>query len=165
RTKRQVRRNLPAVTEIPRYLNLPSGHSREYKQIQKLFFAELKTRKGNRILAIPSVLARVTRMRQYLLDPEILGGKKKSIKYPEVLSIMEEMDGPPVIFTTYKQAAERLQSFLKKNGKETRLIAGGIDVKKRERIRKNFLKGKYDAVIMTSAGTESLNFGKYGYMI
>jgi SNF2 family DNA or RNA helicase len=166
RTKRQVFKNLPPIARVPRHVSLSPAGRREYDKLRKQFFVELKKeRDETRILAIPSTLARVMRLRQYLIDPGILGAREPSVKYPEVLELLGELNGPLVLFSSFRQAAERCNAFLTKHGKRTALIAGGQTARQRERVRQHFLHARVDCVtIVTQAGGESLNFGKYGYV-
>lgn len=164
---KDVWKNLPPITRIPRSVELTASGSREYERLKKQFFVALEAHHGKKnILAIPSMLARVTRLRQYLIDPSILGAKEKSVKYPVVYDLIKELEGrPPVIFTMYRESAMRLQQFLRKKKLNVPVIAGGMK-HKINRIKKQFLKGKYDAVIiLISVGGTSLNFGKYGSVI
>lgn len=165
RTKKSLGWREPV--HIPRHVSLTNRGAREYEKLRKQFFVELAALDGGqKILAIPSVLARVTRLRQYLIDPELVGAREKSVKYPEVLSIMNEIDGPPVIFTMYEQAATKLQKFLKAKKKNTRIISGDVSTRDRTKAKHLFLDGKLDALIVViQAGGESLNLGGFGYVI
>lgn len=166
RTKRSVFKDLPPIARVAREVDLSKRGRAEYDKLRKQFFVELKKHGGGeRILAIPSMLARVMRMRQYLVDPGILGAREPSPKYPEVLELLDELNAPLVLFTSFKQAALRCNAFLTKHGKRAGLIAGGQKKPDRERLRRRFLKGDIDCVtIVTAAGGESLNYGKYGYV-
>lgn len=165
---KDVWKNLPPVTRVRCTAYLPANQRAEYKRIRKKFFAELEAHAGEKkILAIPSVLARVTRMRQYLVDPQILGAKAPSVKYPIVYDLIKELEGrPPVIFTMWRKTAVRLKKFLEKKKLVVGLVVGGMGSKKVNRVKWKFLDGKYDAVIiMIKVGGTSLNFGKYGTII
>lgn len=153
------------VTRIVRTVRLAHKSRAEYDRLRKQLFVELDGAEGEQnVLMIPNVLARTTRLRQYLVDPALIKSATKSIKYPIIAELLDELDAPPVIFTAFTQAAERLQAYLK--GKRTALITGKISSKQRERNKKMFLRGKLDALIVQiSAGGESLNLGKYGYVI
>lgn len=153
------------VTRIVRTVKLAPKARAEYDRLRKQLFVELDSAEGEQnVLMIPNVLARTTRLRQYLVDPALIKSVTKSIKYPVIAELLDELDGPPVIFTAFTQAAERLQSYLK--GKRTALITGKISSKQRERNKKAFLRGDLDALIVQiSAGGESLNLGGYGYVI
>lgn len=167
RTKRQVFKSLPEITRTRRELVMGPAARKEYGRLTKQFFVSLQGHEGERILAIPSVLARVTRLRQYLVDPGLLGSKQPSIKYPLVRELIDELDGPPVIFTMFKQAALRLQQHLQQTGvKRVELISGGMKKGASAQVQERFLAGKLDAlIVVTQAGGTALNLGKYGYVI
>lgn len=152
--------------QIRRTVELTKRGAKEYKRLQKAFFAELDGLEGDKkILAIPSALARVTRLRQYLIAPELIGAREPSLKFPIVLEIMDELNGPPVIFTMFAEAGRLLGKYLKKQGKRVSYIDGQAGNKQRTKAKKKFLAGELDALIITEAGGESLNLGKYGYVI
>jgi SNF2 family DNA or RNA helicase len=152
-------------TRIRRAAELTDAGRREYDKLKKQFFAALEGYDGaERVLAIPSALARVTRLRQYLVDPGLLRAREPSVKYPVVAEILGELDGPPVIFTAFEQAARRLQAYLDR--KNVGLIVGTVSRKEQTKAKKDFLAGRLDALIVTmGAGGESLNLGRYGYVI
>lgn len=165
---KDVWKNLPPITRVRATAYLTRRGEAEYKQLRKKFFAELQAHHGERkILAIPSVLARITRMRQYLVDPGILGAKEKSVKYPIVYDLIKELEGrPPVIFTMWRDTAMRLKKYLEDKKLRIGVVVGGMGSKKVNRVKWKFLAGKYDAVIiMIKVGGTSLNFGKYGTII
>lgn len=169
RTKRQVFKSLPRITRIRREAELSERGLREYARIKKQFFAELDAdagRAGDTFhLPIINAMARTTRMRQYLVDPGLLGAREKSAKYPIVLELLRELDRPPVIFTSFRQAAVRLEAFLKKQKLSCGFIHGGM-AERVGREQRRFLKGKYDALlVVTQAGSTVLNLGGYGYVI
>lgn len=163
RTKKSLGWTPPAI--IKRTVELTRKARKEYDRMRKQFFIELEGRENQ--LCIPSDLARVTRMRQYLIDPGILGGSEPSAKYPVVLEIINELNGPPVIFTEFKQAAYRLHKYLVKHrGGAFGHINGDIKGKDRELARRLFVQGKLDAlIVVTKAGGEALNLGGHGYTI
>lgn len=165
---KDVWKNLPPVTRVRCTAYLTSKGAAEYKRLRKQFFVELAAHKGERkILAIPSVLARVTRMRQYLVDPGLLGAKEASVKYPIVYDLIKTLKGrPPVIFTMWRESALRLKKFLEKKHLKIGLVVGGLGSKRINKIKWRFLAGAYDAVIiMIKVGGTALNFGKYGAII
>lgn len=164
---KDVFKNLPPITRVQCTAHLTKKGDREYKRLRTKFFAEMEAHRGEKkILAIPSVLARITRMRQYLVDPAILGASEKSVKYPIVYELIKELEGrPPAIFTMWRQSAVRLKKFLEQKGLKIGIVVGGMG-RKINRVKKKFLRGVYDAVIiMIKVGGTSLNFGKYGTII
>lgn len=165
--------NLPPITRVVRTVELTATGKREYEKLKKQFFVELEALDDSKqnILAIPSILARVTRLRQYLIDPGILNAKEASVKYPAVYELIKELRGrPPVIFTMYRQAATRLRDYLRAKKLNIEMIVGGMSKPEMKRginyIKKHFLRGEYDAVIiLIQVGSTALNFGKYGAVI
>jgi SNF2 family DNA or RNA helicase len=164
-------KGMPQIQRRRRYAELTTRGRREYERIQRQFFAalevELEDAGGQpleKILVIPSVLARLTRLRQYLVDPGLLGAAERSVKYPIVKELLRATDRPPIIFTSFEQAARRLQKFL--GAKRMPIIAGFVPTWKRRLIQQEWIKGKYDAVIVvTKAGGAALNLGGRGYVI
>lgn len=163
RTKHSVRKNLPALTRVFRTTTLTPKGEKEYARLKKEFFVELEGREN--ALAIPSVLARITRLRQYLVDPALVGGTTASVKFPLVLELLEGMAHPPVIFTEFREAALHLQQFLRKHQRKAGIIQGRRHMAGRSAraVGKEFLAGQYDALIVVrKAGSESLNLGGFG---
>ena len=167
RSKRDVRPDLPAVTRVPVEVDLSARGRREYAKLRKQFFVELEAHKGEtKILAIPSVLARITRLRQYLVDPGLVGAREPSAKYPAILETLGTLDGPPVIFTLFQQAIPRLTRVLERAGYRCAAIDGTVKSRERDRAQRDFLRGKLGALLVSAgAGGTSLNLGKYGYVI
>jgi SNF2 family DNA or RNA helicase len=168
RTKRRVFKSLPRITRVARYVELSSKAENEYKRLKKEIFVELEGREKR--LPIINALARTTRIRQFLTDPGLIESKSRAMKYDVILELLNELDGPPVIFTSFAQAAKRLAQHLTKNKKRAGLLIGGArskKAKKEERsVQRHFLGGKLDALIVTmQKGGSALNLGKYGYVI
>lgn len=165
---KDVWKNLPPITRVQCTAHLTRKGQKEYGRLRTKFFAEMEAHSGERkILAIPSVLARITRMRQYLVDPAILGAAEASVKYPIVLGLIKnECEGrPPVIFTMWRDSAFRLKKYLEQHKLKIGVIVGSMSGKV-DKIKKRFLRGMYDAVIiMIKVGGTALNFGKYGTII
>jgi SNF2 family DNA or RNA helicase len=168
RRRREVYATLPPITRIRRAMQLTTKGRREYDKLRKELFVELRAHEGaSKILRIPTVLARVTRLRQYLIDPGLLGAREASVKYPEILAILRDVQQPTVVFTMFAEAGKRLQAYLAKHKLRAALLHGGVKVETGERhaLKKRFLNGELDALIVTvKAGGVALNLGKYGLM-
>jgi SNF2 family DNA or RNA helicase len=167
RTKQEVFKSLPRITH-PSAISvaLTTSGKREYDRLRKQAFAELAALGGgDKYVPIINDLARVTRMRQYLIDPALVGGREKSVKYPAILELLDQIDAPTVIFTEFRQAAQHLGVFLAKQRLTVGYIHGGMHKKIRE-VKKRFLRGDFNALIVVSAaGDTALNLGGYGYVI
>lgn len=163
RTKQSVFKNLPPITRVFRHVELSRKAEREYAKLKKEFFVELAGR--DKSLVIPSDLARVTRLRQYLVAPALVGGTTPSVKFPLVLELLDEMAHPPVIFTEFREAAVLLQQFLRKHKRRSAIIQGRRHMAGRTArgVGRKFLAGGYAALIVVrKAGSESLNLGGFG---
>jgi len=167
RTKKEVFKDLPPVAHVRRTVTLSPRGQKEYDRLKKAVFAELDAVKGGtKFIPIINDLVRVTRTRQYLIDPGLIGARERPLKYDAVLEILDEINAPTVIFTSFQKAGRRLGAFLQQH----KMRVGYIDgkVKKRNRLlsKKKFLQGKLDALIVVrSSGDTGLNLGKYGYLI
>ena len=166
-TLRRTNVDRPRLTRTKRHAYLTPKARAEYEKLKKQFFVELDAHAGEKkILAIPSVLARVTRLRQYLVDPGLLGSKHASPKYALVEELLRESDRPAVVFTSFRQAAERLSAFLHEHGYRTRQIHRHVTPQQRRSNVRRFVAGKVDVlVVVTKAGGESLNLGGHGLVI
>lgn len=153
------------IRRIVRTATLTAKARAEYDKLRRQLFVSLEGLDGNdKVLMVPNILARTMRLRQYLIDPGMLGAKMASVKYPLVAEVLTELDGPPVIFTAFKKAALALQAYLTKQRRTIDVIHGGMG-KKQEPVKRSFLRGELDALIVVSkAGGESLNLGRYGYV-
>lgn len=166
RTKQQVFKSLPEITRKAVYLHLTKRGESEYGKLKRQFFAEIAGLDDDKkIIPIINDLARLTRLRQYLIDPGLIGGRERPIKYDAVLELMDEVVDPLVVFSEYKKAVLRLGSFLTKKKQRVGYITGGMKKGQIGVVKKNFLRGKYNALLVVAkAGDTALNLGKYGYL-
>jgi SNF2 family DNA or RNA helicase len=168
RTKQEVFKNLPRISSQRSTVRLSDKGYREYAKLRKQMFVELDALDGGtKVLPIINNLSRTTRIRQYVIDPGLLGAREKSVKYEQALELLDMIDAPTVIFTEFKQALLGLSAFLRKKNKSLRVdhIHGGMQKKISEKKRR-FLNGDTDALIVVAkAGDTALNLGGYGYLI
>lgn len=166
RTIAEVRPDLPPIRRIRVTTHLTPRYVKEFKTIKKQFFAELEAEYGGKkTIVIPNPMARTTRLRQWLIDPGLLGGGLPSLKYPEILDLQRELNQPLIVFTMFRQAGIRLNAFLQKQKLSTGLISGeqGRTKGASDRDQRRFLAGDLHVLsVVIQAGGESLNLGKYG---
>lgn len=168
RTKKQVFKNLPPITRIPIEVELSARGRREYEKLRREIFVELDgLDRETKILPIINDLSRVTRLRQYLIDPALVGAREPSVKFPEIASLINDLDGPPVVFSMYREALVNLRAYLVKHKiKRIGFIAGRMSNREKDRIQLDFLAGKYQVLlVVTQAGGTALNLGKFGYVV
>lgn len=167
RTIAEVRPDLPPIRRVRVTTRLSPRYVKEFKILKKQFFAELEAEFGSKkTVVIPNAMARTTRLRQWLIDPGLLGGSLPSLKYPEILDLQRELNAPLIVFTMFRQAGIRLNAFLAKHKKSTGLISGekGRPKGANDRDQRRFMRGDLDVLsVVIQAGGESLNLGKYGF--
>jgi SNF2 family DNA or RNA helicase len=143
-------------------LDLPARYRRDYERLKRELFVELESAPDDApALLIPNVLARVTRLRQFAVDPGLLGSKLRPMKYDLVLEMLEDRGKPTIFFTSFEKVAASFAAKLPK--RYTRAVYSGKTKKTREQAKLNFQRGKIDALfVVTQAGGESLNLGGFG---
>lgn len=165
RTKAEMFPHGTPVQHVKRTATLTQRGQREYDRLKKAFFAQLDALDGGeKHIVIPGELARLTRWRQYLIAPALLGGREPSVKFPIVRELMDATDAPPVIFTSFAEAIPLLQKFLK--GLRVPSIEGKTPLALRNKRKHAFVAGKYDGIIVQSqTGEAALNLGGFGHVI
>jgi SNF2 family DNA or RNA helicase len=167
RTKQQVFPSLPRIARERIPVRLSKRGLKEYDRLRKAVFAELDALEGgSKYVPIINDLVRVTRLRQYLIDPAIIGGRELSVKYPAILDLLDTIRDPTVVFTQYKKAAVRLGPYLQQHGKTVEYIHGGIKKTQVPDIKRRFQAGRIDAlVVVADSGDTGLNLGGFGYVV
>lgn len=167
RTKQSL--GLLPPTRTPRHAYMTDKYRREYDKLKKQMFVELEGREKK--LPIIDAMVRSTRIRQWLIDPGLIGGTLYSLKYPLLRELLTDLPSPPVIFTQFRQAMLRAIEWLNLGdgiGKKYRfgMIAGNIPQSERGKIIRRYLNGDLSALfVVAQAGGLSLNLGGHGYAI
>lgn len=105
---------------------------------------------------------------------DLISNYCKSEYSPKEELLLKSLDGAfsngysVIIYAEYKETIVRLEEILKKNKKELNLgkihkVTGAINIKAREAVEENI--GSRDVVLITSAGTESVNLQKCNTII
>lgn len=166
RTRSEVRATLPKITRVAKYVELSPRGQKELQALKKAFFAELEGEDGAFKIPLVNTLARTTRIRQYLVDPGLVGSSEKPVKHEVVQDILQEVQQPLVIFSAFRQALVRLREGLRIAGCRVGIISGEESLRDREKARVQFIRGKLDAiVVVTSAGREAINLSGFGYIV
>lgn len=169
RMRTEVRESLPAITRTERTVTMPRSGVLEYERLKKDMFAELRAHKGEVTLAILNDFVRLTRLRQYIVDPGLVGARAKPWKYEAILEIIDSANVPVVVFCEYREALVRFDAWLHTHWKKhcrVGHIRGRMKRQQVRRVQTDFLRGKYDVVCVSAkAGDTALNFGKYGVCV
>ena len=110
RTKREAEPDLPPKTRQPIPLVMTHRQRRLYSEITSEILVELP--ESGRILPIPGVLARITRLRQLLVTPRLLGENEQGAALTALKEFRESTDEHLVIFTSFRQAIPHIQEAL-----------------------------------------------------
>ena len=106
------------------------------------------------VYVVKNAAARMTRLRQVLESPAILGGVDDSAKMDAAVEIvLDHPEKPFVIFTKYKMATTLLKQRLERGSKRLRdrvaTFTGDTDPAERTRLVTQFQAGDIDVLIMT----------------
>lgn len=132
RTKAEVRPEMPSKTRdmTSNIIDMSPAQARLYNDIQFNNLAELS---GDRILATPTVLAMIQRLRQILVTPKLVDpGAEYGAGIDRVVELLDDADdGHMVIFTPFAAALPIIRQRLLEEGYEDQDIIqlrGGISV-------------------------------------
>lgn len=143
RTQDQVL-NLPPwifeTIEVP----MSSKQWQTYKEMDNRFWTELP--EGDVLLA-PNVLAQLTRLIQLASNPLVVGGADTGGKWAAVTEMLEWVQKPVVIWTSYIETANQMRQRLRKAGHTAELLTGETSQAARTQIVDNFQSGELDIII------------------
>jgi SNF2 family DNA or RNA helicase len=170
RTKRSVYKSTPRLINAdPIMLDLTPKGRKEYERLRKAIFAELDGLDGQtKVLPIINDLSRVTRMRQYLIDPALVGASEPSVKFAAMVELYDQISAPTVVFSQFRKALANLSTFMHKHSKKMAIatIHGGMSHKKVRALQKDFLAGNIEMLnVVSQAGDTGLNLGGHGYVV
>lgn len=91
---------LPPISYETIYVDLSDEQHRIYKDIRYRFLTVLDE---ERIVTAPSVLAQITRLRQVVCSPALIGGKDSSAKTEALIELLEDLtpNHKVLVFTTF----------------------------------------------------------------
>lgn len=150
RTKSEVLPQLPPKTFRTIPVQLEGRQLEQYKQMEDKLFVLLDS--GEKITA-PVVIAQIIRLRQICLEPNLLSEHERvsspSIKTQLILELLEQSDGPIVIYTYFENYTRILSAELTKAKVRHALYTGRVKSEDRYQVVKDFQAGKYRALIGT----------------
>lgn len=148
--------DLPPVTWENVWLDTEGEQRRIYRELRTRFLAVLDE---ERIITAPSVLAQLTRLRQVVCSPALVGGPDESVKTNALLDLLEELtpNHKVLIFTTFAEYVKLLLPKLKEFG--TVHITGDMSTKARAEAVERFNKNEDCRVLIGTiqAAGEGLN--------
>lgn len=150
RTKSEVLPQLPPKTFRTVPVQLSGRQLEQYQQMEDQLFVLLDS--GEKITA-PAVIAQLIRLRQICLEPNLLSEHERtsspSIKTQIILELLDQSDGPVVIYTYFENYTRILSAELTKAKIPHALYTGKVKSEDRYQVVKDFQTGKYRALIGT----------------
>lgn len=142
RTKELVVPDLPPLTETALPLTL-EGHQKTV--YDKMLKAEGEAQLGEVAIVIPNVLARFTRLEQWLSHPWLYDPKTTGVKYDWLMEWAEQYRHSAVIATHYKESARRIAKDLHCRAP----ITGDLPLKLRDPVIDDWTQGKHQFLVGT----------------
>lgn len=114
-----------------------------YSQMEQRFWAQLP--EGDIVLS-PNVLSQITRLVQIASNPHLLGAEDVGAKWDAAIEMMEWVEKPAIIWTTFIDTATYLEVLLRKHYRVASLT-GSTKQADRQTIVDQFQNGELDVVI------------------
>ena len=160
--------DLPPLTEEEVYVELAGEQSRIYREMERNFIASLDSdRKAGKYVVAPSILAKITRLRQIACSPALVGGADVSAKTEALLELLEDVttDHKVLVFTTF---AEYVKLLLPRLGAYNPVVVtGSVSMKQRDEAAQTFQLNDDCRVLIgtTDAMSEGLNLQAAGVVV
>ena len=147
RLKKDCLKWLPEKVKHPVLLEMEDDQQEAYDTMAQELFVMLDD--GEEYYA-PGVLAQLTRLRQINLDPRLLGLKLSSSKTEYLLDMVESIDAPVVIASTFESYCSMLGKDLEKRGISQVQLTGKVSAEKFAQNVKDFQDGKVKVALLTT---------------
>lgn len=147
RIGREVLTDLPPKKEKTIYVDMPDEYKRIYDEMRRIMQIEVLGKK----ITIPNIVSLISRQRVAIDCPKEFSIPFESPKFEILKSILSD-EVPTLIFVEHQSTAEYISKNL-----NCQKITGSVPIKERNNIILNFQNGKYNKLVMTSAGQTGLN--------
>lgn len=154
RTKEEVLPDLPEKFYQSIRVPLHPGQRKAYDQMRERSLAWIGEHVDEPVPA-PSVLAQLTRLRQFstayaeLDDDGKVRMSEPSSKIDALMEILEESEGPVVVFSQFRQAIDLVAERLQRRGTEFGMLHGGVPSEDRAKIVSDFQEGLLPVFLST----------------
>lgn len=120
RTKAEVMPELPPKQRSRVSYELSSKQAKHYRELAKQAMTEI----GDGLLIAPGTLAKLTRLRQLLVCPRVLGIDDDGAALEALVERLEGADAPALVFTPFAEALPYIGAALEKAGIEVSYVSG-----------------------------------------
>lgn len=157
RKRKEVMPWLPDKQYTKLYAAMDVKQNALYRDMEDIFVAEDGEGK---LVDAPSILAKITRMRQLAIDPRMLGFKGVGCKTDILLKYMADRKAdaktsPVVVMSMFTSYLKILEQDLAKKGYRVGTLHGEMTAKEKQAAANKFQAGEYDVLLCNtiSAGT------------
>lgn len=147
RKRKEVMKWLPDKQRINIPVEMDTKQKKMYKEMKDFFMTE--------DIDAQNVLTQMTRLRQILLDPRLLGSDAKGAKTEAILEWLDDNREPVVIMSMFTSYLQFLKPLIEKLGLKVGEINGQMSNKEKQESATLFQAGKLDVLLcnIISAGT------------
>ncbi|KKL25392.1 hypothetical protein LCGC14_2405780, partial [marine sediment metagenome] len=156
RTQQQVLPDLPDWIFKSLDIPMPKDQERVYGEMEETFVAQLTD--DNALLA-PNILTQMLRLIQLASNPILVEGKDVSAKWQAVIEMMQFVEKPVIIWTTFIETARRIRQQLEGKKYKVSELTGRTKKASRQNIVDAFQNDQIDAIIAHPA------VGKFGFTL
>lgn len=167
RRKDEVLKDLPEKLYKDYYIDLDAKTMAIYKQAEKEARAYITE---NKSIAINGIFAKLTRLKQIAVAPEILGAEHQSIKIKTALEIIDEIlssNEKVIIYSQFRSVTELLEKELLKKDIKNIHINGTVSAQTRQELVRQFQNDEKTKVFIgtTQSCKEALTLTAANYII
>ncbi len=156
RTQKQVLPNLPDWIFDSFDIPMPKDQERVYGEMEETFVAQLTE---NDALLAPNILTQMLRLIQLASNPILVEGKDISAKWQAAIEMMQFVEKPVIIWTTFIETATRIRRQLEGKRFKVSELTGRTSKASRQNIVDSFQRGQTDVIVAHPA------VGKFGFTL
>lgn len=163
REKEVVFPDMPEKYYTPIDVDLLPKQQKAYGEMKGNMIAWVDSQDGEAALKAPTILAQLTRLRQFSvafarLEEGEVHLSEPSAKLDALMEILQDTDKPVVVFSQFRQALLLAEARVAKAGISHRTMHGGTPYKDRKEYVEGFQRGEFQVFLaMTQSGGEGID--------
>lgn len=158
KTKEEVMPELPPKIYVAHEIEMTEQQQKVYQKMEREFRAEINKMLATgeqiqSILTAPTTVAKIIRLRQICLTPELFGGIKESGKLNALADVVDDLayqDKKFLIFTYFAEFIKHITRVLKDRGILFGVIKGGQKSEERYKLQQDLTQGKISCIVGTA---------------
>lgn len=149
RDRKEVLPGMPEKVRRNIHIDMTASQRKIYKEIISKLYIECD---NGEVILTPTVLSQITRLRQLLITPQLLGIDERgsALTYlKDFLADVRDVNERIVIFTPFAKAITHIQSVANSAGLTASNIHGGLSKTERDKTIQRFQAGNTNCIIST----------------